>query len=56
MSEAVETLAKDDIGKELCSRISSLICILKNSVQYVTPLAEVIGIKPSLLKSILAAS
>ena len=39
ISTAVETLAKEDLGKELCSTISSLVCIMKDSVEYVTPLA-----------------
>ena len=54
IDEGVKTLAKEDIGKEKCEDIASIISILKGSVSNVAPLAETIGIKPSLLRSIIA--
>lgn len=54
IDEGVKILAKEDIGKDKCEDISSIISIMKGSVSNVTPLAETIGIKPSLLRSLIA--
>lgn len=54
IDEGVKELAKEDIGKEKCENVSSVISVMKGSSSNVTPLAETIGIKPSLLRSIIA--
>lgn len=54
IDEGVKILAKEDIGKNKCEDIASIISILKGSVSNVTPLAETIGMKPSLLRSLIA--
>ncbi len=54
IDEGVKVLAKEDIGKDKCEDIASIISIMKGSVSNVTPLAETIGMKPSLLRSLIA--